>query len=70
MVEWSPVKTLVVGSNPTTSAKCRSGGMADTTDLKSVASNGVRVRVPPSIPNFKREVSVIGSTDRLIICVP
>lgn len=35
---------------------CRSGGMADTTDLKSVASDGVRVRVPPSIPNFARLV--------------
>ena len=26
------------------------GGMVDATDLKSVISNGVRVRVPPSAP--------------------
>lgn len=44
--------------------------MADTTDLKSVALTSVRVRVPPSIPNLKREVSVTGSTDGLIIRVP
>ena len=29
---------------------CRSGGMAYTTDLKSVARKGLRVRVPPSAP--------------------
>ena len=28
----------------------RSGEMADTTDLKSVAGNSVWVRVPPSLP--------------------
>ena len=30
--------------------KRRSGEMADTTDLKSVAGNSVWVRVPPSLP--------------------
>lgn len=29
--------------------------MADTTDLKSVASNSVRVRVPPAAPTFKND---------------
>jgi hypothetical protein len=47
MVEWETVNFLVVGSNPTTSAKWSSGGMADAKDLKSFISNGVRVRVPP-----------------------
>ena len=30
---------------------CRSGGMADATDSKSVVGNNVRVQVPPSAPN-------------------
>ena len=29
---------------------CRSGGMADATDSKSVVGNNVRVQVPPSAP--------------------
>ena len=29
---------------------CRSGGMADTTDLKSVSRMGVWVQVPPTAP--------------------
>jgi 2'-5' RNA ligase len=32
----------------------RSGEMADTTDLKSVAGNSVWVRVPPSLPSFMK----------------
>ena len=37
---------------------------------KSVASNGVRIRVPPRLPILVRKVSVIGSTDELIPHVP
>lgn len=33
---------------------CRSGGMADATDSKSVVGNNVRVQVPPSAPAAKR----------------
>ena len=43
--------------------------MAAATDLKSVISNDVWVRVPPRVPNLSK-VSITGSTDRLIICVP
>jgi hypothetical protein len=32
----------------------RSGGMADAADSKSAALKGVRVRVPPSVPQFTR----------------
>ncbi len=31
---------------------CESGGMVYTTDLKSVARKGLRVRVPPLAPNI------------------
>src|SRR5690242_382578 len=31
---------------------CRGGEMADATDLKSVGSNPVRVRIPPSAPIY------------------
>ena len=32
---------------------CRSGGMADATDSKSVGSDTVWVQVPPSAPSIK-----------------
>ena len=32
---------------------CRSGGMADAMDSKSIGSNTVWVQVPPSAPNKK-----------------
>ena len=40
---------------------CRSGGMADATDSKSVGSDTVWVQVPPSAPRNKRyqKVSLI-----------
>ncbi len=37
----------IVFANP---HSCGRGEMVDATDLKSVISNGVRVRVPPSAP--------------------
>jgi putative salt-induced outer membrane protein YdiY len=37
---------------------CPGGEMADTRDLKSLASNGVRVRVPPRAPDFVCSFSI------------
>jgi hypothetical protein len=44
------------GSNPLLSASvsCECGGMVYTTDLKSVARKGLRVQVPPLVPNLSR----------------
>lgn len=45
-----------LGSNPRRSTTCRSDGMVDVADLKSVVSIHVRVRVPSSVPYNIREV--------------
>src|SRR5262249_17363530 len=46
-----PTETLN-GYNVPARARCRSGGMADAGDLKSLVRKGVRVRVPPPASVF------------------
>lgn len=51
MVGQRPLKPLIGVRVPVPeyNLEGRSGGMVDTTDLKSVARKGVRVQVPPPI---------------------
>ena len=40
----------VVGSNPSSSVKCRCGEIVDTRVLETRTRNSVRVRISPSVP--------------------
>ena len=52
-------------------SKCRGGGMADATDLKSVDRKVVWVRLPPSAPiilnNFQSATAFAGATESTLL---
>ena len=59
-VPIDPKKTSSIVCRPTT--RCPSGGMVDAADSKSVAGNGVLVRVRPGAPSGWRVILGIAKT--------